>query len=153
MAGVGGKDQVYRVERVDGRRLRLQGEGKKLSGWAPADRVVAVAADPPADPAVRRTGARLPGPFGTVVTTAVRYVRSEAALRRAYAAMDRTDLDGAIAACTDAIGVDPDCQEAYAIRGGAWAMKNQMPRAIPDLTEAIRLDPEDASAYSGRGIA
>ena len=65
--------------------------------------------EPPADPAVRRTDARPPGGLGAVVTAAVRHVRSEAALHRAFAAIDRKDLDGAIAACTEAIRLDPDC--------------------------------------------
>ena len=157
VAGVGDRDQVYRVERVDGARVRLRAVGRDLSGWIPADAVVVTTADgPPADPAVRRTGARPPGGLGAAVTATVRTVRAEAALNRALAALGKKDPDGAIAACTEAIRVDPDRAEAYSLRGGAWATKDQMDRAVADLTEAIRLDPErrlGVSQSRGRLVA
>ena len=65
VAGVGGKGQVYRVERIDGRRLWLRGEGTELGGWAAADAVVAVA--PLADPSVRQADARPHRGVGSVL--------------------------------------------------------------------------------------
>src|SRR5262249_14977444 len=44
--GVGGKGQVYRVERVDGRRLWLRAEGKDLRGWASVEEMTVA---PPVD--------------------------------------------------------------------------------------------------------
>jgi tetratricopeptide (TPR) repeat protein len=149
VAGVGGKDQVYRVERADGRRLWLKAERNEQSGWASADDVDA--APPPIDPAVRRADIRDLRGLGSAVAARVRHVESGTRLEHAYAAMVKNDYDRAIAECNRAIGLDPRRTEAYFLRGTAWERKNQWPRAIADLTEAIRLDPQHAPAYTNRG--
>ncbi len=127
MAGVGGTGQVYRVERIDGRRLWLRGEGTELRGWASADAVVAVA--PPADPAVRRADARPRRGGGSVLAAPFRHVKYGAALRRAYAAANRRDLDRAIVECTEAIRIDPDQARAYTDRAALWGTKNEPDKA------------------------
>jgi tetratricopeptide (TPR) repeat protein len=151
VVGVGGKDQVYRVERADGRRLWLKSEGTELSGWASADDVDA--APPPIDPSVRRSDARSLRGLGSAVAARVRHVESGTRLEHAYAAMVKKDYDRAIAICSQAIRLDPRRTEAYFLRGSAWERKNQLTRAIADLTEAIRLDPQHAPAYTNRGAA
>src|SRR5262245_3996947 len=69
VAGVGGKDQVYRVERAASRRLWLHAEGQELSGWASADDVDA--APPPIDPSVRRSDVRTLRGLGSAVAARV----------------------------------------------------------------------------------
>ncbi len=151
VAGVGGKDQVFRVERADGRRLLLKAEGGELSGWASADEVNA--APPPIDPAVRRSDARTLRGLGSAVAARVRHVESGTRLEHAYAALVKKDYDRAIAVCTQAIRLDPQRTEAYFLRGSTWERKGHLTEAIADLTEAIRLDPQHAPAYSNRGAA
>jgi tetratricopeptide (TPR) repeat protein len=151
VAGVGGKDQVFRVERADGRRLWLKAEGNELRGWAAADDVDA--APPPIDPAVRRADARTLRGLSSVIAARVRHVESGTRLEHAYAAIVKKDYDRAIAVCNQAIRLDPIRTEAYFLRGSAWERKNQWTQAVADLTEAIRLDPQHAPAYSNRGAA
>ncbi len=74
-----GKNQVFQVERVEGKWLWLRAEGSDRGGWASADQIVAVG--PPADPAVRRADARPQGGSGSVISAPFRHVRSGAALR------------------------------------------------------------------------
>jgi tetratricopeptide (TPR) repeat protein len=63
----------------------------------------------------------------------------------------RGDLDGAIAAYTEAIRLDPRSTTAYLGRGVARSRTGQFAEAIADATEAIRLDPRHAPAYRNRG--
>src|SRR6516165_10187229 len=74
VAGVGGRDQVFRVERADGRRLWLKAEGNELRGWASADEVDA--APPPVDPSVRRADARTLRGLSSVIAARVRHAES-----------------------------------------------------------------------------
>jgi tetratricopeptide (TPR) repeat protein len=61
--------------------------------------------------------------------------------------------DRVIADLTQAIHVDPRCDEAYGIRGIAWLRKREFDKAVLDYNAAIRLDPKCAEAYSNRGTA
>jgi tetratricopeptide (TPR) repeat protein len=63
----------------------------------------------------------------------------------------RGDLDGAIAAYNEAIGLDPRSTAPYLGRGVARSRKGLFAQAIADATEAIRLDPRHAPAYRNRG--
>ena len=61
------------------------------------------------------------------------------------------DLDGAIAAYSEAIRLDPRSTAGYLGRGVAWGRKGQLKQAIADATEVLRLDPGNAAAYRNRG--
>jgi len=60
------------------------------------------------------------------------------------------DVDGAIAAYTQAIRLDPKNAEAYAQRARMRACTHELGKAIADYTEAIRLDPKNYFAYCER---
>jgi tetratricopeptide (TPR) repeat protein len=64
---------------------------------------------------------------------------------------EKQDWDGAIAAYTKAIGLDPKSSRAFCGRGRALANKGNLDAALADFNEAIRLDPKSDCAYSARG--
>jgi tetratricopeptide (TPR) repeat protein len=66
---------------------------------------------------------------------------------------DNSEYDRAIAACDEAIRLDPRNANPYVNRGFAWYTKGLPDRAIADFDEAIRLDPKFGTAYNGRGEA
>ena len=61
------------------------------------------------------------------------------------------DLDGAIAAYSEAIRLGPNDGRAYAGRGIARTLNGQCGAAIADLEQAVRLRPTDAAALAFRG--
>jgi tetratricopeptide (TPR) repeat protein len=63
----------------------------------------------------------------------------------------RGDLEGAIAAYTESIRLDPRSTAGYLGRGLVRSRNGQFAKAIADATEAIRLDPRHAPAYRNRG--
>jgi S1-C subfamily serine protease len=63
-----------------------------------------------------------------------------------------TTLQKTIAACTQAIRLDPKNANAYCNRGIANAKLGNFHEAIADSTEAIRLDPKDATVYCKCGF-
>ena len=65
---------------------------------------------------------------------------------RGRACLDKQDFDGAIAAFTQAVGLDPKDAKGYYLRGLAYGNKGDHDKAIADFTKAIELDPKDASA-------
>lgn len=64
---------------------------------------------------------------------------------------DKGDFDGAIAAYTEAIRLNPENAQPYSGRGQAYLRKGEFDKAIADYTEAIRLEPQSARAFGGRG--
>jgi len=57
------------------------------------------------------------------------------------AALQRQDLDGAITALGEASRKDPECVEAYYLRGVAYGRKGDQVRARADREESVRLNP------------
>ncbi|GAB6392387.1 MAG: tetratricopeptide repeat protein [Treponematales bacterium] len=58
-----------------------------------------------------------------------------------------------IAACTDAIRLNPHDAAAYYQRGDAYYDINNYDAAITDFTQAIRLNPNYDKAYHLRGVS
>jgi tetratricopeptide (TPR) repeat protein len=149
VAGVGDRGRIYRVERVDGRRLWLRAEDKDLGGWASADEVVAV--DPPDGPPVRPADPRRRAGFESMLGHSLRHADANVRLRHAEAAAGRKDFDLAIAECTRAIRLDPRDAEAFYLRGSTWASMDRMDQALIDLDESLRLDPRNPASLVARG--
>src|SRR5437870_5554944 len=63
------------------------------------------------------------------------------ALKKGTEAQNKGDLDGAIAAFSEAIRLNPKSAQAFAFRGHTYRDKGQLDKAIADLDESIRLDP------------
>ena len=68
------------------------------------------------------------------------------------AAMDKDDLEAAIAAFSQAIKLDPKLTAAYVSRGWAYSERDEDEKAIADFSQVIRLDPKDAEAWCNRGL-
>ena len=92
---------------------------------------------------IRSTEAMFPGNFE------IRETKKWAADRLMYQASNyfKTDLEQAVASYGMAIGIKPDCADAYYWRGVAcWKLK-KTDLAHSDLEQAIRLNPHDIKAY------
>jgi tetratricopeptide (TPR) repeat protein len=67
---------------------------------------------------------------------------------------EKGELDNAIAACTNAIQINPNDREAYYYRGRSYLDKGEYDKAIDDFTESIRQSPGfHINAYNYRGRA
>jgi tetratricopeptide (TPR) repeat protein len=74
-------------------------------------------------------------------------------LERGEQALDKEDLDSAIAYFNAAIVTDPKNAVAYSRRGLAYGKKGDDVQAIADYTEAVRLRPSFGDGYNNRGAA
>jgi len=138
---VSGRDRryprVYRVERVNGRRLWLVAEDKYVSGWVLATQVVR---------------------FDRAIDYFTREIQADPQNGTAYVDRgliwaDKGAYDKAIADDNEAIRLDPTDEVAYHNRGLAWITKGDLDKGIADYSEAIRLDPYYCWAYVNRGLA
>ena len=75
-------------------------------------------------------------------------------VKRGFIHFDKNDYESAIADCNQALVLDPQNEQAFYLRGTAYASKIRpdYPHAIEDLTRAIELNPEDGKAYRFRGL-
>ena len=71
----------------------------------------------------------------------------------ADAAKDCFELSGdvAIAACNEAIRINPRDPMNFLNRGSEYRKKGDYDQALADYNRAIELDPRDPGAYTGRG--
>jgi Flp pilus assembly protein TadD len=65
------------------------------------------------------------------------------AIGEAMAAMDKNDLDGAIAKLTDAINANPKLSGPYVFRGSVYYQKKDWAHAEADFKSALALDPKN----------
>jgi tetratricopeptide (TPR) repeat protein len=63
------------------------------------------------------------------------------------------DYRGAIADCTKAIVLDPDCVYAFRFRGYSKYEIGDYQGAIADCTKAIEMDPNNATSFRYRGYS
>jgi Tfp pilus assembly protein PilF len=84
---------------------------------------------------------------GAGLDTAIAYVF------RGHMHLARREPDIAIAACNEAIRLDPQLAAAFALRGAAFAAKQDFARAAGDYSEAIRIDPSYAAAAGAGATA
>jgi len=66
---------------------------------------------------------------------------------------EKGDYQGAIAAYTQAIVLNPNYAEAYNGRGNARYRLGDYKAAVADFNEALRINPNYAEAYTNRGNA
>ena len=78
---------------------------------------------------------------------------ANSACTKGQSCLERGDYDGAIAAFTETIRLDPQSAEAHFNRGFAYGQKSEWDEEINDCNEAIRLDPKNAVTYFNRGFA
>ena len=75
------------------------------------------------------------------------------ATKQANLLRDKGDFDGAIAAYTEAIRLNPQNAQLYSGRGQAYQRKGEFDKAIADCNHAIQLDPMAAEPYCMRGAS
>jgi tetratricopeptide (TPR) repeat protein len=160
---------VYRVEQVDGERLRLT--GPQFDGWAAQSQVI------PVEQAIAYFTQNIRSKPTDVFSYAMRANlwleknRFDRALwdcdeiirirptymwaynQRAGIWLRREEYDKAIADYDKSIELYPIGSFSYINRGVAWLRKNEYDKAIADFNEAIRFDPNIAFTYSWRGNA
>jgi tetratricopeptide (TPR) repeat protein len=74
-------------------------------------------------------------------------------VNKSEASFNQGDWDGAIAAASGAIALDPQNEVAFTNRAGAYANKGKLKEAIQDCNSAIRMNPYFPLAYNNRGYA
>jgi uncharacterized protein (TIGR03067 family) len=96
---------------------------------------------------------RFVGCWVLVVTANIAWAGPEDnALRRGTEALNRGELDAAVAALTEALRLDPKAATALCYRGLAYKDKGLPDKALADFDEAVRLDPTRTLAWNGRGL-
>jgi tetratricopeptide (TPR) repeat protein len=85
--------------------------------------------------------------------TAGQYKTAKEAVEKGRALVQKQDFDGAIAAFTEALRLDPKSVPAYCGRSRAYWHKDDCEQAIRDADQAVRLEPKSPAAYCERGRA
>lgn len=90
--------------------------------------------------------------FPTPAAQASTQAKADDFFLQAQAQIDREEYDNAIATLNQALNLNPNYSEAYALRGFAQARLGKGSAALADSEQAIRLDPENARSYLVRGL-
>jgi tetratricopeptide (TPR) repeat protein len=162
---------IYRVQRVQGEKLWLEGEEDGPSGWATADQFVHVddafayfsdrIRTHPDDPFFYKARAALTSDrkeYGGALGDWNKVVELEpedpsSYFGRGNIRLTRREWDKAAGDFTQTIKLDPEHADAHRARAFAWIAQHSFDQSIADCNEAIRLDPEDARAFVIRGRA
>ena len=135
----------YRVEQVDGDRLKLEAVAPVLSGPG-ASLVDSPLMAIPAGPRGWVTAAQVV-PFDRAVDCYAGLIQVDpksvwAFLGRGAIWLQKENYDKAFADFNEAIRINPKDARAHIGRGETWATKNEYDKAIADFSEAIRIDPK-----------
>ena len=120
---------IYKVERVDGDRIRVHSSGRE--GDARASEVVAV----------EQAEAYFSDQIKAKPQAAYAY------LMRCLARLEKHELASALADCEQAIRLVPKNPWAYLMRGDIKSEQYDLKAALVDIDHAIRLDDKIAGAY------
>ncbi len=128
---------TYRVDQVDGARLRITSEFSGRTGWTPADQVV---------------------PLENAIAFFSDYIRANPRdasgyLLRANVWFKEKDLSAALTDLDEAIRIDPTRAGLYSTRGAVWYRRGDYDKAIADFSEAIHLAPRQPGNYYNRAQA
>jgi tetratricopeptide (TPR) repeat protein len=167
----GSEFRLFRVEKVDGDRLRLHAIQSSLTGWAMAEDVVVVDEPnqpPPPPPAPRvispalRDFNQLPehifpkkdeensqNRWETAVSLAPRDVVES--FKNMFSGKSDVAYDLMIANFTETIHANPQSASTYYLRGMARSQRKDYDNAIADFNKALELNPRDAQTYCVRG--
>jgi tetratricopeptide (TPR) repeat protein len=74
-------------------------------------------------------------------------------VNKSQTSFDKGDWDGAIAAASGAIALDPKNEVAFTNRAGAYANKGKLKEALQDCKTALEINPQFPLAYNNRGYA
>ena len=128
---------IYRVQRVEGEKLWLQGEEDGPSGWATADQFVRV--DDAFAYFTDRIRTHPDDPF---------FYKARAAL-----SSDRKEFDRALDDWNKVVELEPEDPSSYFGRGNIRLTRKEWDKAVGDFTQTIKLDPEHADAHRARAFA
>ncbi|MCA8924089.1 MAG: tetratricopeptide repeat protein, partial [Planctomycetes bacterium] len=79
--------------------------------------------------------------------------RASELLSAAKAELEAGRYAEALAACEEAIRLEPEVARAHALRGSIRALRSEHIAAIADLDRALELDPALANAYAQRAVS
>jgi tetratricopeptide (TPR) repeat protein len=128
-------ETIFRVERTEGDYADVASEQGGVRGWVETDEVVPIEL---ARDVYTRKLETDPGD-------------ARVYLARGRIAIEKKDLETAIADFTAAIRLDPRLALAYRERGLAWDRRRYFDRALEDLNEAIRIEPGNIDLVMARG--
>ncbi len=146
---------IYRVERVDGQRLRLAvpGESEGSSGWVAADQVIAV------EKAIDFFADRIRTQPDDAFAYRMRGIlwRDRADSLSSPFEMDSSQKNGsaalvkALADLNEAIRREPRNADTFIERGWTWQRRGDFDKAMADFQEAIQLGGGTADLYNTMG--
>lgn len=74
-------------------------------------------------------------------------------LMQASQFLSAAEYDKSIAACDEALKIEPNCSGAYYVRGFARRYMGEYDLAIIDFTHTLNIDPKYSAAYYGRALS
>jgi tetratricopeptide (TPR) repeat protein len=162
---------IYRVTRVKGDQLWLEGEDDGPSGWGSPDQFVPVEEAPtylakrlrsnPDNTFLYSLQAVIHADRGQLDQAANDWDKiveldpdnAESFIGRAKLRLDRQEWDKAIADLTLALGIEPNDAYCYRLRAHAWNALRDYDKVIADCEQSMALEPKNATAPATRAQA